>query len=160
MLIRRSLMPRMFSPSDLLAEMQRLMRPLEETFSESLAPKAKPRTENVVELWLPRAEIHQTDDSLEISIEVPGVDKKDLQVEATAEGLRVRGERKVKDESCPEEGVCASEFVYGAFERYMDWPLPVKHEEAKAKMENGILTITVPLAEEAKQPEAVKVDVE
>jgi len=105
--------------------------------------------------------MRQTDDSLEVKLEIPGVPREGIEIETTAEGLTVRGERKyTKESESPEGGVYASEFVYGAFERYVEWPLPVKHEEAVAKLDQGVLTITVPLAEEAKAPEAKKVTIE
>lgn len=160
MLARRSLVPSRLWPTDLLAEMDRMMRRVEEAFAGLMPRTARPRSQAEEVMWLPRCEIHQTDDTLEISFEVPGVPKENIEVETTAEELTVRGERKVSREECPEEGVCASEFVYGAFERTIAWPLPVKHEEAKARYENGVLTVTVPLAEEAKAPEAKKVEVE
>lgn len=160
MRIRGSLVPRVWWPSDILGEMQRVMRPLEETFSGTLAQKMTPRSAELGGAWLPRAEVHQTEDALEVSFEIPGVARDDIEVETTVEGVRVHGERKVAKAPCPEEGCCASEFVYGVFDRYMDWPVPVVHNEAKATMENGVLKITVPLAEEARPPEAHKVTVE
>jgi len=154
------LLPRVWWPSDILAEIQRVMRPLEETFSGTMAQKIRPRSEQPGGTWLPRAEVHQTEDALEVSLEIPGVVREDIEVETTVEGLRVHGERKVAGCTCPEDGCCASEFVYGVFDRYMDWPIPVVHNEAKATIENGILKVTVPLAQEARAPEAHKVTID
>ena len=160
-MLRRNLVPSGLIPTDLLSEMDRMMRRVEQAVSGMMLPRWRARLRSAREVWLPRAEVQQTDDSLEVKLELPGVSKEDIEIETTAEGITVRGERKTTRETeSAEEGIYASEFVYGAFERYMDWPVPVKHEEAKAKMEHGVLTITVPLAEEAKAPEAKKVAIE
>ncbi|MGD9519757.1 MAG: Hsp20/alpha crystallin family protein [Armatimonadota bacterium] len=160
--MRRSLVPFAptgLAPMDLLSEMDRMMRRVEDSLTGVLAPR--PRLRGTTGVWLPRAEMRQTDDSLEVKLEIPGVPREGIEIETTAEGLTVRGERKyTKESESPEGGVYASEFVYGAFERYVEWPLPVKHEEAVAKLDQGVLTITVPLAEEAKAPEAKKVTIE
>ena len=155
MLVRR-VIPRSIVPSDLFQELDRMAEHMERLFFGR--PGA--RSESGQRVWVPRAEIHQTDDSLIVSFELPGVPKDAVEVEATEEGLTVRGERKRPEQPCPEGGVCASEFVYGPFERTVAWPVPVKYEEAKAKMVDGILRVTVPLAEEAKAPEARKVEIE
>ncbi len=152
----RSIVPRSIIPSDLFEELDRMAERMERLFFGR--PVA--RSEAEPRVWVPRAEVHQTDDSLIISFELPGVPKDAVEVEATEEALTVRGERKQPEEPCPEGGVCASEFVYGPFERTVAWPLPVKYEEAKAQMVDGILRVTVPLAEEAKAPEARKVEIE
>lgn len=94
-------------------------------------------------------DMYETDDALVVKAAIPGVDAEDLDITITGDTLNVRGETKVEEES--EEGnYIRRELRYGAFSRSVTLPLLVVADEADAEFENGILTLTLPKAEEIK----------
>ena len=98
-------------------------------------------------------DIYTTKDAVVIRASVPGV--KPDEVEITVEGstVTIRGETKVPQE---EGTFLLQEQRYGSFARSIDLAIPVQPDKAEAKFENGVLTLTVPKAEEIK-PKVIKV---
>jgi HSP20 family protein len=95
----------------------------------------------------PRVELAETDKALKVTAELPGMEEKDIQVELAHGVLRIRGEKKVESEG---DGKLFSERYYGSFERQI--PLDgVQEDKAEASFKNGVLTVTLPKSEEAKQ---------
>jgi len=109
-----------------------------------------------VGLWTPSVESYLKEGKLFIKAELPGVDAKDLDVNITDRELLIKGERKSeKDEK--EKDYAYREISYGSFERRFLLPEGVKTDELKAKFNNGILEITVPVP---VIPKAKKVEIE
>lgn len=127
--------------------------------SEMMGPWQGP-SEAEAEYWVPRAEMHQTEEELIINVELPGVSRGDVEVEAAAEAVVIKGERKAPEGACPEGNVCCTEFCYGPFQRTLPWPVEVKAEEAKSKLQDGVLEIRVPLSETAKMKTPRRVEVQ
>ena len=95
----------------------------------------------------PRVELAETNQALKVTAELPGLDEKDVQVELVNGVLRIRGEKKVDSE---DNGRLFSERYYGAFERQI--PLDgVQPDKAEASFKNGVLTVTLPKSEEARE---------
>jgi HSP20 family protein len=95
----------------------------------------------------PRVELTETDKALKVTAELPGMDEKDVQVELANGVLRIRGEKKVESEG---DGKLFSERYYGAFERQI--PVDgVQEDKADANFRNGVLTVTLPKSDEARQ---------
>jgi HSP20 family protein len=95
--------------------------------------------------FVPRLDVRETPEALEIVAELPGVEQKDLQIELTKDALILYGEKKTMEEE-KAEGYLRNERRYGMFTRVI--PLPWEVEVAKAKVVatflNGVLTIKVP----------------
>ena len=98
----------------------------------------------------PRTDVSETDDAYRITIELPGVDEKNLEVTLTEDTLSVTGEKKSAREE-KEEGRCLSERSYGLFRRMFRIPEDADAENVGADFANGILTVTVPRIPEAKE---------
>jgi HSP20 family protein len=100
------------------------------------------------EWFTPTADIAETEKGYEVSMDLPGIDPKDLTVEIREGSLWVSGERKEEKE---EKGKTFHrvERHYGAFHRVVPLDLPVDREKVEAKYHDGVLMITV-----AKSPEA------
>jgi len=95
-------------------------------------------------LWMPSIESYMKEGKLIIKAELPGIDAKDLELTITERELVIKGERKAaKDEK--EKDYTYREISYGSFERRFLLPEGVKTEELKAKFNNGILEVTVPV---------------
>jgi len=95
---------------------------------------------------LPRTNIQETEDSFVFSMEMPGLDKKDVSVNIEGDTLIVRGEKVEKHE---EKGLIRREYRSARFERSFNVN-GINRDGVKAKMENGILSVTLP-----KTPEKV-----
>jgi HSP20 family protein len=101
-------------------------------------------------LWSPPIEVSEQDGQLKICAELPGLNKDDVKVELTQEGLTISGERKREQED-RREGLYRSERSYGWFKRTIPIPDDAQVEQAKATFDNGVLTVAVPVPETHKQ---------
>ena len=91
----------------------------------------------------PKVELNETDKTLTVSAELPGLDEKDVQVEIANGVLTLRGEKKAERSG---EGRTFTERTYGSFERQI--PLEdVEEDKAEASFKNGVLTISLPKSE-------------
>jgi HSP20 family protein len=95
----------------------------------------------------PNINISETDNKLSIDVDIPGMNKEDINVNLENGTLTISGERKNKSE---EEGRTFHrvETRYGSFERSFQLPDNVDEESVEASYENGILTIDIDKKEE------------
>ena len=93
--------------------------------------------------FTPAAELSETATDIQVRVELPGMSKDDLNVEATASSVRISGERKSESHS-ESQGIKRSEFRYGSFERVINLPVEVLHTEVVASYTDGILSLTLP----------------
>ena len=107
---------------------------------------------------VPAAELSQTDDAIQLKLEVPGMEAKDLDVQVTENAVLIRGERKFENKT-EDQGVTKSEFRYGKFERVILLPNRIQNTNVTAQYKDGILNLTLPLAELEKN-KVVKVNLE
>jgi HSP20 family protein len=107
--------------------------------------------------FIPAAEITETPEAVQLKLEIPGMEAKDLNLEVTADSLTINGERKseIKTE---EEGFTRTEFRYGKFHRVIPLPVRVDNNNVTAEYKDGILNLTLPKAEEEKN-KVVKVSI-
>jgi len=100
-------------------------------------------------------DMYETDDAIVVRTVVPGVKPEDLDVSVTGDTLTIKGETRAEEE-VKEENYIRRERRYGSFCRSLAIPIPVVADKAEAEFENGVLTLTLPKAEEVK-PKAIKV---
>jgi len=100
-------------------------------------------------------DMYETDDAIVVRTVVPGVKPEDLDVSVTGDTLTIKGETRAEEE-VKEENYIRRERRYGSFCRSLAVPIPVVADKAEAEFENGVLTLTLPKAEEVK-PKAIKV---
>jgi len=111
------------------------------------------------EVAAPRVDVYQTEDEVVATAEVPGIASRDeLEVSVAPDSITIKGElkrtREVKDED-----YYHSERFYGSFSRTIPLPVEVKPEQAKAKLQNGVLEVRMPKAEAGK-PKTYRVPIE
>jgi len=104
-------------------------------------------------LWdvspVPTMDLYQTEDSVVVKMGLPGVKPEDIQISVANGVLTIRGE--VKEEKAENEKTYhLRERRYGSFSRSISLPSNVSADKSDAEFENGILTLTLPKAEEAK----------
>ncbi|MBM3124736.1 MAG: Hsp20/alpha crystallin family protein [Chloroflexi bacterium] len=98
---------------------------------------------------VPAVDMYQTDNEVVVRAALPGIKPDEVQINVTGEVLHLKGEVKQKDE-VKEKSYHIREQRWGMFERSIVLPSDVIADKAKAEFENGVLTITLPKAEEAK----------
>jgi HSP20 family protein len=98
---------------------------------------------------VPRSDVVETDDGIEVSIELPGLDEKEVEVTLTDEALTIRGEKKIERRE-EKRGYYVSERSYGSIYRSIPLPAGVDSEKAEATFRNGVLTVRLPQSPEAK----------
>lgn len=107
--------------------------------------------------WAPAVDIYETDGAMVLKAELPDLRREDIDVNVENNTLTLRGERRF-DEQVKQEQFHRIERAYGAFVRQFTLPSTVDSTRIAAEYKNGVLTITLPLREEAK-PRSVKIDV-
>ena len=100
-------------------------------------------------------DMYETDDAIVVKAAIPGVKSDELDVSITGDTLTIKGETK-SEEEIEEGNFIRRERCYGSFCRSLAIPLPVVAGKAEAEFEDGVLTLTLPKAEEVK-PKAIKV---
>ena len=98
------------------------------------------RAESPAGNWVPRMETCRKENNYLIRIDLPGVDPKDVSVQAEGNVLTISGERKSE-----ETGGEYRETFYGKFERSLALPQGVEADKIAARYHNGVLEIRVPL---------------
>jgi HSP20 family protein len=108
--------------------------------------------------WMPPLEMTERDHTLFIKLDLPGMNKEDITVSFTDDGLVIEGERMKETEDKKNEWF-TTERTYGHFYRVVPLPEGVNSKEVKATFKNGVLEVTVPVpAAEAKTPYKVPVE--
>ena len=104
----------------------------------------------------PAVDIYDTKDNVEVKVTVPGVKPEDLDITITGDVLTIKGESKA-EEKVEKGNYIRQERRYGAFQRSVQLPSSLVADKAEAKFEHGVLTLTIPKAEESK-PKTIKVE--
>ena len=108
--------------------------------------------------WVPPVDIYQTGEhELVLKAELPEMTREDIDVTVDKGTLTIKGEKKFSGE-VKEEQFHRIERRYGTFSRSFSLPTSVDPSRVAAEYKNGVLTVTLPLREEAK-PRTIKVDV-
>jgi HSP20 family protein len=100
-------------------------------------------------LQAPAIDLYQTEDEIIVHAALPGLKADDVQLSITGDLLTLKGEFKEKEEK-KEKAYHLREQRYGSFERVISLPTEVMADKAKADFEDGILTITLPKADDVK----------
>ena len=103
----------------------------------------------------PAVDMYQTDDDVIVKATLPGVKPEAIQISITGDALTLRGEVSEANE-VSEATYHLKERRYGSFARSLTLPSPVVSDKARAEFENGVLTLTLPKAEEVK-PKTINV---
>ena len=97
----------------------------------------------------PAIDMYQTDDEIVVKASLPGIKADEVQINITGDVLTLKGEVKHEEEK-NDKAWHIREQRWGSFQRSVALPTNVVSDKAKAEFENGILTITLPKAEEVR----------
>lgn len=127
-------------------EMNTLQRQMNRLFDEAITPSALLERE---QLKAPAIEMSETAEALQLKLELPGMEAKDLDIQVTENSVYISGERK-QESKTDENGVTRSEFYYGKFQRMIPLNTRIQNTEVKAEYKDGILNLTLPKTHQEK----------
>ena len=149
---------------DLFDEIRRMQREMDRLFSDFWGPSrflALPDAKGERELTgdivrEPLADVKETDKEVITNLDIPGVNKKDIQLNITEDSLEVKVEQKheTKEEK---EGYIRMEHGYRSYYRSLPFPTRVIPDKAEAKYENGVLEVKVPKEQETKKKKLIEI---
>lgn len=122
---------------------QELNNFLRDTFMESMF--SHPLNLKKMSTWRPAIELKQSEKDYKVKVQLPGVNKEDIQIDLNNDYLTISAEvKQEKNEKNEAEKIHTSEFRYGKFIRTISFDNPIKSDESIAEYKNGILNITLP----------------
>ena len=130
-------------------EMEAFHRPFKSLFDESFFPTSWWNDESGLGLWDPAVDIYDENDKIVIKAELPGMDKKDIDIDLKDHVLTLKGERNYENEE-KKGNYYNRERAFGKFQRSFRLPVESDSEKIKADFKDGVLTIEVPRPEEEK----------
>lgn len=98
--------------------------------------------------FIPDVDITEADNEFTISVDLPGLEKKDINIEVRDNILRISGEKKAKSEK-KDENFHRIERVSGYFNRSIQLPNSISDDNIQARLKNGVLTVTFPKTAES-----------
>jgi len=105
---------------------------------------------------LPSVDVIDRDKEIIVKAEMPGVDKKDLDISVTRNSVTIKGSTS-QEEKEEREDYYRSEMSHGSYSRTLTLPANINEDKVKAKYKDGILELTLPKLEETKR-QSIKVD--
>jgi len=102
-------------------------------------------------MFSPALDVRETDNYMQVSAELPGLNKGDVEISVENHNMLVLSGEKKSVEEKKEGGNYHSERYYGSFSRRILLPSDVDFDKAEATFKNGVLTVMLPKTEEAKR---------
>ena len=98
----------------------------------------------------PSVDIYEKKDDVVVKAELPGMDKKNIDIHLTDNSITISGEKK-REEKTEKKDYHRYESCFGSFTRSFTLPSEVQADQAKASFKNGVLKVTIPKTAEAKK---------
>jgi HSP20 family protein len=130
-------------------EMFSFRRPLSRVFDDFFLPHTTTEDGSLTWGWNPVVDIYDNENDIVIKAELPGVSKKDIEIDIKDRVLTLKGERSADNEA-KEDNYYRRERTYGRFERSFTLPANVDPDKIKADYNDGVLKIEVPKPENQK----------
>jgi HSP20 family protein len=137
-----------------ITELTSLRQAMDRLFEDSFVRPSRALTA-LGEVAAPALDVYQTPNEVVVKAALPGVKPEDVSIDIAGDTLTIKGQSKAEQE-VEKEDYLYQERLYGAFSRNVVLPSGLKPDKAEATMEDGVLTLTIPKAEEVK-PKAIKV---
>jgi len=101
-------------------------------------------------MFQPKVEVKENANNLRVSVELPGIDDKDIDVSITDDALTISGDKREEKEENT-RGYYRMERSYGSFQRRIPFPCSIDKDKAEATFKKGVLNVVLPKTAEAKQ---------
>ena len=108
--------------------------------------------------WSPSVDVEEDEDKYVIKADLPGVDKKDIDVKLENGVISIRGEKKTEKETGKGTKRHRTERFHGTFARSFTLPDAVMEDKVDASYKDGVLLLTIPKSEEVK-PKSIDIKV-
>ena len=135
--------------SDPLEGLSQLREGLDRLLEDTLGPGARTATA-AQGRWSPRMDIREHPDRITITAELPGLEKQGIDIQLVGDSLSISGERR-REPPAPDERLHRAERPHGPFSRSFSIGIPLDTERASAKLRDGVLTLEIPKAPEARR---------
>ncbi len=129
-----------------------LRQAMDRLFEDSFVRPGRTLIDGGISTYLP-LDVYTTQDAVVIRASVPGIKPDDMEITVEGSTVTLRGEVKPPEE---EGTYLLQEQRFGSFSRSIDLSMAVQADKAEARFENGVVTVTIPKAEEIK-PKVIKV---
>ena len=133
-------------PTNSFGELDDLRTAVDQLFGNYLS---RPGRMGLYRGVFPALNISENEDNLYVTAELPGMNPKEIDITATADSITLRGERKDSSTS-KDVNYHQREREFGTFRRVINLPTRINTDKINASYKNGILTVVLPKAEEAK----------
>ncbi len=145
---------------DPFSEMQQMQDRMNRLFRDSFrrsSPFMSPAASQMTSFFEPDLDIQDKKDHYIMTLDIPGMDKNKINIEATDHAIVISGERNYQsEEQDDEQGFYRMERRFGSFSRPLPLPEDATSEGIDAKYEKGVLEIKIPKASKQKSSEAGK----
>jgi HSP20 family protein len=138
-------------------EMDKMKRDVERLFDRMWMNFGSTLSSGLTTLW-PSLDIYETEDTVVVRVELPGVDPNDVHISVTDQTLHLRGEKKL-DRVRSGVHFYRGERRFGSFSRTVELPCPLEAEEIEATYEKGVLMIVMPKCRDRNGRGGVKLKV-
>lgn len=105
----------------------------------------------------PPVDVYEEGEDMVVRVELPGMDKNDIELNLSGPTLTIKGEKKRRQE-VKDKDYYRSEISYGAFTRIIDLPHEPQPDKGSASFEKGVLEVRLPKSESAKK-KSTKIDI-
>ncbi len=106
--------------------------------------------DNFFGIGMPSMDVTESNSAIEVAVELPGMDEKDIEISVDDDMLIIRGEKRAEKEE-KKKGYYLAERSYGSFHRTVPLPSGVDRDKIEANFKKGVLTVTLPKTDEARQ---------
>jgi HSP20 family protein len=129
-------------------------REMDRLFDDFFAPAGEGRSfgapaQAATALLRPSIDVEETEQSYVVSAELPGLTKQDIELNLRENALTISGEKRAERNE-EKAGRRYAERSYGRFERTIPFPTEVDADHVDASFRNGVLTVTLPKNEKAR----------
>ncbi len=142
---------------DPLGEMVSLRSAMDRLFEDSFVSPLTWRTiGGGSESLTPPIDVHETGDEIVVTAALPGIKAEDVEITMTGQTLTLKGEFKADDEIAKDQYLYR-ERRFGSFSRTLQLPVRVQGDRAEAAFTDGVLTLSIPKADEVK-PRQIRIN--
>ena len=135
---------------DIFDEINRMRKEMNKVFDRFSKNTAFKNFKEISSMKTPPLDMQETDDSMIVKLDMPGVDKKDVQIHVKDHLLEVKAHKK-REAKTIREGYYKQERAFSGFYRALQLPATVDSENTEVDYKDGVLKITIPKKEKAKE---------
>lgn len=124
--------------------------------------RQQPGQSGALSLMTPQLDISETDEAYKLSVDLPGVESKDIELSADEESLTIRAEKQRENTGSDDEGTRFHrvERSFGRFERMLTLPADADTDNISARYTNGVLEVSVPRRKDIEHTRGRRIEIE